>query len=107
MTQFGIWLKELPPIKAALGVILLVFSAGLSLGVGGTAVAQEIYKLPERTMALELAVDSLRIGAEAHYEEARRYFQQDSTATWQLRCMMERISRDEEIDGFTCDPSGR
>lgn len=107
MTWFGEVLSKLPPVKAAIGVILLSISGGVSLGVGGMAVAQEVYTIPPRTTALEVVTKKLGEAAETHYEEASRYFQQDSIATWQLRCMVEKMARDEEIDAFICDPTRR
>ncbi len=55
MTQLGEWLKRVPPLKAAVGFILLI--ASLIISVGASVMTG--ISIPARTTTLEVTVDSL------------------------------------------------
>lgn len=77
MTSFGKWLKQVPPLRAAIGLVLLLFTASFSLG----AASVNLVGLPARTAELEEA--SLRTDSilEQTLDRLERHIQQDSVIT--------------------------
>ena len=77
MSSFGAWLKEVPPFRAALGIVILLITASFSLG----ATSVNFVGIPKRTTVLE---EKDRVQDEllrATLDKLERHIQQDSVVT--------------------------
>ena len=74
MATFGVWLKQAPPLRTALGLLLLLVTASFSLG----AASVNLVGIPARIADLEVAL----LNTDALVGEAlkgfQRHIQQDS-----------------------------
>ncbi|KKM08189.1 hypothetical protein LCGC14_1726390 [marine sediment metagenome] len=94
MTNFGKWIQQLPPIRAALGVLFLVATAAGSIGAAGMGLAKDMTEIPERMDRIEEVTDTLvlRLG---------KHITQDSTTTARIFCVVSALA---EGDGRLINP---
>jgi hypothetical protein len=103
MTAFGEWLKRVPPLRAAIGFLILLFTAAFSLG----AASANMFELPPR-MAEQEAVSARHdtiIGETLVRLE--RHIYQDSIATariYWILCLM--AEQDGPVNPLDCEPGG-
>jgi hypothetical protein len=100
MTEFGEWLRKVPPIKAAVGLLLMLATVSFSLG----AASVTLHGIPSRLTTLEVSHGALA-------ERIDHYIMQDSIAgsrqrvqIWRNGCILERMARGETVTAFDCDP---
>ena len=103
MTSFGRWLKQVPPLRAAIGLVLLLFTASFSLG----AASVNLLGVPRRTTALE-AKDRIQDALlRDTLDKLERHIQQDSLATARIYCVVRLLADNEgPINPLACEPGG-
>ena len=103
MITFGTWLKQVPPFRAAVGLLLLLLTASFSLG----AASVNLVGIPARTTVLEvrsLRADSLQ---DQTLEKLERHIQWDSVATAKIYCVVRLLADNEgPINPLACEPGG-
>lgn len=103
MSTFGAWLKEVPPLRAAVGLLLLVSAAFFSIG----AASANLFELPARMTEQEAVSARHETMIEETLDRFERYIYQDSLATariyWVL-CLM--AEEDGPANPLDCEPGG-
>ena len=97
MTDLGNWIKQLPPLRAALGVLFLVAAASGSLGAAGAAFVTDAVEVPDRLTALEESTDTLS-------KQLNRHITQDSVATSRIYCVVKALAADDGTPINPLDP---
>ena len=94
MTDFGKWVAQLPPLKAALGTLLLVITASVSLGAAGMGIVKDMTEMPKR-------LDNLEESTTVLAEQLGKHIIQDSTVTARIFCVVTDLA---EGDGRLINP---
>ena len=100
MTNFGKWIQQLPPLRAALGVLLLVITASASLGAAGMGTVNALSRMPDRLDAVEASVDTLVVTLDKHIER-------DSVTTNRIFCVVRALADDPNAPINPLDPCRR
>lgn len=100
MTNFGKWLQMVPPLKVALGVILLSVVAVFSLGAATNGIVTNLTRMPERLDAVEATLDTVVAVVDRHIE-------QDSVVTNRIFCVVVALADDPDAPINPLDPCRR
>ena len=94
MTFLGDWLKRVPPIRAAVALLLGLATVSFSLG----AASVTLHGIPSRLAGVEASQETLSARLET-------YIHYDSLSTWRNGCILERMARGETLTTFDCGPT--
>jgi hypothetical protein len=105
VTELGNWIKNLPPLRVALGLLLLLVSASFSLGAATT----NLSRMPADIEAGKIK-DALQDSVMRRQETVLNDFgelllhhiEQDSTATAGIRCVIQAIYEGRQLRPFEC-----
>lgn len=95
MSFFGEWLKRVPPIRAAVALLLGLATVSFSLG----AASVTLHGIPSRLAGVEAAQDTLSARLES-------YIQYDSLSTWRNGCILERVATGQSLGTYDCNAEG-
>lgn len=113
--SFGEWLKEMAPVKAALGAVILIALSFFSFGAAANHYLATVSGVPGRVTSLEIEAherDSIsgewRAGAEGVMQEMRMeigiYFANDSIYKAETNCLIRRLIEGLTVDRYDCKP---
>lgn len=94
MTDLGNWLKNLPPLRLALGMMMMIFTAGVGLGTAGVrasripAIVAFQGEVIESIKLKAIRTDSLLVDLNL---AVTRHIEQDSIMTARIYCVVERM----------------
>ena len=95
MTVLGEWLKRVPPIRAAVALLLGLATVSFSLG----AASVTLHGIPSRLANVEASQETLSVRLEA-------YIHHDSLSTWRNGCILERMATGQSLGAFDCNAEG-
>ena len=105
MTDLGTWFKSLPPLRVALGLVMMIFTAGISLGAAGAS----LNRIPSTVALHRIEIDTIKVKATrmdlALMDMTRtlaRHIEQDSVATAWISCVVEAIYEGELVNPMNC-----
>ena len=111
MRDLGEWLKQVPPLRAALGIVFILCAAAFSLGAATDRFMQTMVEIPARLLLLEEGVviqeqstEEFRADLFGIRQDLGQFFRQDSVYKWKTNCILERVVRGQELGRYDCDP---
>jgi hypothetical protein len=95
----GEWLRNIPPIRAAAGLLLLLVTASFSLG----AASANIHRIPKRIESLEARDSSDALLLATLGSSLERHIRIDSIATARIYCVVEAMYEGETVNPLECE----
>ena len=113
--SFGEWLKEMAPVKAAMGAVILTALSFFSFGAAANHYLATVSGVPGRVTNLETEAvqrDSVSADWRAVMEvevlsfqtEWRTFFSTDSLHKAETNCLIRRLIEGLSVDRYDCKP---
>lgn len=97
MTEFQKWWSEVSPVKAFIGLFLLVATASFGIGVSSV----RITGVPQQ---LEQLADTVGLVRDVQLDVLDR-LEADSVQLWRIECIVRRHANDQPLSTFDCNPN--
>lgn len=99
MSDLGIWFRNIPPFRAAVGLLMMAIATSFTLG----AASMKINQIPARIGVLESRTGSMDTILVDLTRALSRHIEQDSIATARIYCVVEAMYEGETVNPLECE----